>query len=486
MYSLINTLLEDTNKGVILFEQGNITLISSRAEEYLNLSPSVKYTSIEDLPFSQLFIDLLDKKVSKKSLFKCKTHHDYSITLYSDTQVSVTCSETNTELTFSMELVQEDTKAIIVQKETKPDYQDIIEINSDLIGYIYDPSNVELKYISNFQIQTKDFLNLIHHGDVSKVKDIIEQIYLGSEIQQETVTCRVKIQDRWRVYELVIQSQDLFPNLTHSVITGKDITNIYIANQRRKVINRVLRHDLRNEINVINGYADILSDETELKLDEIQQYADNIYKKSTKLLRLSNEIKEIDQELYRVDRKLRKLDINTIIEEQVQTIQNEYPNVEFRISLDSNSKIIGNTLLNSAIQHILENGIIHNPKENKYISIQSSHDPIEKELTVTITDNGPGIDMSVKKIIESGIEKPLEHTTGLGLWIVKWIIEIIDGQIQITQKSKDEGTKIILTFHDETVPIEKINNKNRKLLQDIQTPEFGTDKQEIKTTTRTQ
>ena len=155
------------------------------------------------------------------------------------------------------------------------------------------------------------------------------------------------------------------------------------------------------------------------------------------------------------------------------------------IHLDENSKVIANSLLSSAVAHILKNCVIHNTKDDKQVYISTIHDSESNTITLEIEDNGPGIDMSVKKIIESGVETPLQHTTGLGLWIVKWIIELVDGKLSISNRKGSDGTKVRIVLHEESANIDEVRNKNILVQSDFNLiSDISDTDSDIKTTTR--
>jgi hypothetical protein len=61
-----------------------------------------------------------------------------------------------------------------------------------------------------------------------------------------------------------------------------------------------------------------------------------------------------------------------------------------------------------------------------------------------IADNGPGIPTQERNTIETGDETPLQHGTGLGLWLVYWAISLLGGDVRIDQSSS--GTRVTLTL----------------------------------------
>jgi signal transduction histidine kinase len=55
-----------------------------------------------------------------------------------------------------------------------------------------------------------------------------------------------------------------------------------------------------------------------------------------------------------------------------------------------------------------------------------------------IADNGDGLPEQERRLFESGAATELEHTSGLGLWLVNWIVREFDGEIDVDVSN--EGT----------------------------------------------
>ena len=71
-------------------------------------------------------------------------------------------------------------------------------------------------------------------------------------------------------------------------------------------------------------------------------------------------------------------------------------------------------------------------------------DRSDEWITITVWDNGDGIPKHEWKPIASGEETPLEHGTGLGLWLVHWTVSLLGGEVSI--ESVDSGTQVIVTL----------------------------------------
>ncbi|MED1438472.1 ATP-binding protein, partial [Aeribacillus composti] len=70
-----------------------------------------------------------------------------------------------------------------------------------------------------------------------------------------------------------------------------------------------------------------------------------------------------------------------------------------------------------------------------------------KEIcTILVEDNGPGIDDSVlPNIFEKGFSTKNKQNHGIGLYLVKQIVDRANGHIQV-ESQKGMGTTFIITF----------------------------------------
>jgi K+-sensing histidine kinase KdpD len=65
-----------------------------------------------------------------------------------------------------------------------------------------------------------------------------------------------------------------------------------------------------------------------------------------------------------------------------------------------------------------------------------------ESVTITITDNGPGIPEMERKILTEGIkETPTYHSQGLGLWLTQLVVGQSDGTIHLHEDAS-RGTEI--------------------------------------------
>ena len=102
-----------------------------------------------------------------------------------------------------------------------------------------------------------------------------------------------------------------------------------------------------------------------------------------------------------------------------------------------------NTILNNLITNSVKYQNVHEPHPHVNIDVQSKNN----KRTITISDNGLGIakkyHTQVFDMFFRGTE--LSVGSGLGLYIVKEMVNKLDGKISL-ESSLNEGTKFMITF----------------------------------------
>lgn len=213
------------------------------------------------------------------------------------------------------------------------------------------------------------------------------------------------------------------------------------VSQRLTVLNRVLRHDIRNTGNVIHGWATKLSDQNHNNdISEVLQHH------ASKLVELGEHAQDIDK-LASTNAARRPIDITDIIKEELHALTQNHPTVELETSLNESSYVYAHPSIDSAIKNILENAIDHNDTGHPIVQVES-HSVERRDgerIRIEIADNGPGMTDEALEVLKRGYETPLEHLSGLGLWLVHWIVRESQGDVWIEPNSP-HGTVVNIEF----------------------------------------
>ncbi|MFP4590144.1 MAG: sensor histidine kinase [Halobacteriales archaeon] len=95
-------------------------------------------------------------------------------------------------------------------------------------------------------------------------------------------------------------------------------------------------------------------------------------------------------------------------------------------------RVIAHPALPRAIRETLQNAIEHNPDDVAItVSVSETGDGM---AVVTIADTGKGIPKFDIEAIEGSAETPLQHTQGLGLWIIYWTVTMSNGTLELSKR----------------------------------------------------
>lgn len=339
------------------------------------------------------------------------------------------------------ELAENEVVSSHVKRVLNYDVDFIAEIHNPELVTVISPDSTVVETTPVLGSSGGNILELVHPSDESEFIDLTTRVCNESVVESRCL--RLQTDDnQWRVFELTARPATHHPVIDTAIISGRDITDQYFFEQRRQVINRVLRHDLRNEMNVVLGHAKILEENVDASL---RSHATQVRKKADSLMSLGEEVREIDKELNRTSRRTRQVNIQRVITELVDTIHQTHDSAVFKLSVEK-TFVLGNGLVKTAIRHVIENAIEHNHRSEEDVIVNIECRAVDDGLVeVTVIDNGPGIPKGETGVINTGVETQLDHISGLGLWMVKWIMESVNGEVEFDTESV-EGTKVTLQF----------------------------------------
>ena len=220
------------------------------------------------------------------------------------------------------------------------------------------------------------------------------------------------------------------------------LKNDFIAN---------VSHELKTPISVIKNYAKLLNNNN-LQKEDKTKYLENLQNACDKLNNLITNILKLNKlENQQLNPTLKKLNISELLENQIISFESILEKKEITLNCDiqenlfinseeSYLEIIFNNLISNAIKFSNQKGVID-------ISLTS----INNNFIIKIKDYGCGMDSETgKHIFDKFYQGDTSHASegnGLGLALVKKVIDIIGGSISVESKL-NEGTTFIVTVKE--------------------------------------
>lgn len=225
----------------------------------------------------------------------------------------------------------------------------------------------------------------------------------------------------------------------HTVVV-RDITDRRLRKTQLEVLNRVLRHNLRNKLAIIQGHLDLLDEARALDGDES---FDIVATAVEELIELSERSREFERlkSLQRFEAEA--VDVNELVIERTDEIVAADPLAIVDLSVPPDLIVeTHREVLAIAIENLVHNAIAHNDRETPRVTVEAEGD--DDGVVLTVTDNGPGIPEDELSVLTSGRETSIQHGSGLGLWVTKWAVQYLRGEIDF-ELVDPRGTRATVT-----------------------------------------
>jgi len=225
-----------------------------------------------------------------------------------------------------------------------------------------------------------------------------------------------------------------------------DITDQRRRQRRLKVLHRVLRHNLRNDLTVIEGVVASLREAVDDR--EVRARLGLVRDHAQALQRVSEKARAIEDAIERADRTT-SVPLADTVEEVLTAADDEYTGVTIERDLDRTVTASANPAVETAIEELVANAVEHNDADP---TVQVSVVAADEEALVTVADDGPGIPAEDRAVVFGDEDiTQLQHGSGLGLWLVRWVTEAAGGTV--VHDHSDGWTTVTLALPRESTAV---------------------------------
>ena len=221
------------------------------------------------------------------------------------------------------------------------------------------------------------------------------------------------------------------------------------AYNRAEFYKDLFAHDINNILqSILSGIqiSQLIVDDPE-KHDNLKINSKIIEEQVIRGAKLVSNVRKLSQ-LEGTEQRLKKIEIFTILKNTISFLKKSYKEKNLAIRVDSEGEklfIKANNLLEDVFENLLINSIRHNKNLTIEITVRISKEQQNgiSYLKMEFIDNGLGIaDIMKKKIFNRGNnEKKSSLGMGLGLSLVRGIIETYNGKIWVEDRVKGDRSK---------------------------------------------
>ena len=217
-------------------------------------------------------------------------------------------------------------------------------------------------------------------------------------------------------------------------------------NRRNSILNHIMRHDIRNDVGVIRGYADLLAERVDPDDQELLRPIENKSEQIVETSELARQIQSIEDD---PDRK--PVDVVATVVGYVSEARDTYPEATISTDLPEEAWVEAGDLFRTALSNLVENAIEHHDRSPS-VTIQVA-DAATGSVTVRVLDDGPGVPREVREALFRHENGPSEGRPGLGLWLVKGVVDGYGGELSIRDR-EPRGTVAEIDLPAATRPVE--------------------------------
>lgn len=272
-------------------------------------------------------------------------------------------------------------------------------------------------------------------------KPVAEILSATNKISHGDFKVRLKIKHSYYQYNQFDYIKDNLNKMTEELSKVEVLHNDFVSN---------VSHEIKTPVAIIQNYTTALQDES-LDEETREKYIDtllstskrltNLVSNILKLNRLENQVLTPEYEKFRLDEQLAQciLGYEELIEQKNINLECDIQEGEF-YSCPNYLEIVWNNLLSNAIKFTENDG-----------TIKVTLSFIDDKAIVSVSDSGCGISKEVgEHIFDKFYQGETSHSkegNGLGLALVKKVIDVIGGEISVDSKL-GVGTTFKVTLKD--------------------------------------
>lgn len=209
--------------------------------------------------------------------------------------------------------------------------------------------------------------------------------------------------------------------------------------RRLSVLNRVLRHNLQNDMTVIQGYAEMLP-EFETR-EEREAAADEILSKARGLVDHGQKARHLETVMESAQEGRTTLDAVEMVQNALENCAGEYPEVTVETDLPEEAWVSAISAVDFGVESVVENAFEHNEGDDQTVSVSIRE--AEGEIEISVRDDGPGIPQYERDVLAREEESSLEHGSGIGLWLSYWAVEKSGGELRFVDPPEGGGHVVV-------------------------------------------
>ncbi|WP_435362139.1 ATP-binding protein [Haloarchaeobius sp. DFWS5] len=226
-------------------------------------------------------------------------------------------------------------------------------------------------------------------------------------------------------------------------ITDERQTERQVAHERERLefVNRIIRHNLFNGLNVVSARTEFLDGHVEPEmathLETVQRRVEDMIDHVEMMRAYMNVVVDDEPEREAVA-------LDDILGHELTKADDAYDEAVYEYADIPSVTVLADDLLSLVFENLLANAVQHNDTETPTIAVTVDTTP--DDVAVHISDNGPGIGADVREAVfqrgEKGFDSP---GSGFGLYLVQEFVTSWGGSVAV-ETGDNDGAHFVVTL----------------------------------------
>lgn len=271
-----------------------------------------------------------------------------------------------------------------------------------------------------------DFLDGVHPADRDRVLQAMDRLSNGTAVDIEY---RVNTESGYSHW-VWVQGEPVFEgdDVVRVVGFARDVSERHERTRQLQVIDRLLRHNLRNSMNIVLGYAAELDETTESATEEP---IERLRAEGERLLSLADKQREL-VDVLTTEVQSNPVEFGRLVEETVRGLEPEYPEGSITLDVDSTATVLAFPKIGLAVRELVVNALEHCEAAEPQVTVTVQSE--SETVVLEVADRNPPIPAQNTMVLTGDHQiEDLFHGDGVGLWLVYWLFERSNGDVTFTR-----------------------------------------------------
>ncbi|MFP4530812.1 MAG: PAS domain-containing protein [Halodesulfurarchaeum sp.] len=235
--------------------------------------------------------------------------------------------------------------------------------------------------------------------------------------------------------------------LAGTIAICRDVTDLETHERQLRVLDRVLRHNVNNNMNVVQGYAEMIHEEA---TGDIASHAAKIASNSSRLLAIAHKQRKITDFLSE-PRPKETVELAGLLGRVVERIGAEYPRSTIELQCPGSVFVWANREIGDAVAELLTNCVVH--ADSGHPSPTVTVETVGEMARIHVEDDNAAIPEMDRDVLTGRDELgALRHGSGLGLWFVTLVVDNAGGTVSYTRR-EPRGNRVTIELPAASGPV---------------------------------